>query len=254
MRTLSFRQLLDSFMGAARRAPSEVTAGSAEETQFGADLNAAARWLWVTETHSMALPDMMTGKTVTLGTGGVIAATAIEDADFWSVWSVDPRTKLLGSREALQLPATALGNGDVAVHDKKATDTVYVLYKSPVPRWTTTRVIDVTTYAAAALVWWEGVIVTTYPPDGHVYLNINPSGFSTSEDITDTGTWAKVTLPQSLEDIIVKKANYERLRLGTNMPENAGRERAELVAAVDAAFLAAAQVVSNKPWLYNQNQ
>jgi hypothetical protein len=240
MRTVSFNTLLTAFAGAARVGRTDLQAS--ETDQLCADLNAAALWLWETETHGMALPDMIKGKTVTLGTGGVIAAADIEDASFWSVWQSDPREKPMGERHGLQLPATSLSNGDVKVIDKAAATSVFVIYKSVPPQWTVTEASAACSYAIGDLVYACGKVykaLVTEPTTG---------------DFTDTASWVEVTLPQSLQRIIVLKANNERLRLGANMPENAGRERAELLAAFDAAVLAASAEVGTKPWLYNQNQ
>ena len=240
MRTITFQTLLTAFAGAAR--VGRATLQPEEESQFCADLNAASLHLWEVETHSVALPDMLTGKTVTLGTDGVIAAADIEDAAFWSVWQSDPREVVDGEgRSSLQIRATALGNGDVKTSRTAGTE-VFVIYKTQVPQWTVTAASAACSYAEGDLVLFNGRVYRSLADD------------VSAGDLTDTTNWEEVTLPQSLQRLVVTKANYERIRLGTNMPENAGRERFEYERALDSAFIGAQNEPSGKPWLYNQNQ
>jgi hypothetical protein len=247
MRTVSYATLLTAFAGAARAGRATLQPG--EEEQMCADLTAAALHLWEVETATQALPDLLTGKTVTLATGGVIEAADIEDASFWSVWKSDPRDVLARhERNHLQIEATGQANGDVKVNGA-AGDEVFVIYKTVVPQWTTVRAIDGTTYLTDSLVWFD---VTYTPSDGHVYRATGVP--NSNSDPLPNGDWQPVTLPQSLQRIVVLKANYERMRLGAAMPQNASREEVELNRALDAAFIASQESLGSKPWLYNQNQ
>jgi len=241
MRTLPFKTLLTAFLGAARAGRANLQ--PQEEEQFCADLNAAALCLWEVETHSQALPDMLAGQTVTLSAGGVIPAATIDTASFWSVWKSDPRLSTdPNARARLNLQATGLANGDVKVLDAHAGDEVYVLYKTRPPQWTIEAPSSARTYDIGDLV----------NCDGRVYRSLVNE--ASAGDITDPALWEEQTLPVSLQRIVVTKANYERIRLGANMPENAGRERFEYERALDAAFLGAQNEPGAKIWLYNQNQ
>jgi hypothetical protein len=242
MRTVSFSTLLADFAGKARVSRAALTA--AEQEQFTADLNAAALWLWESETVTMALPDMLTGKTVTLATGAVIEAADIEDANFWSVWQSDPRLQTSATNlsfDRLRLAAIGQANGDVKVIGSNAGDTVYVFYKSIVPQWTVDAASNSTSYDIDDLIYC----------DGHVYRCLVDE--SSAGDLTDSTIWQEVTLPQSLQRIVVGRANYERMRLGANMPANASREEQETTRALELAFIGSEAQPHNKPWLYNQN-
>lgn len=253
MRTVSYSTLLADFAGKARVSRANLTAD--EKEQFTADLNAAALWLWESETVTMALPDMITGKTVTLATGAVIEAADIEDANFWSVWQSDPRLQTNAtyvSFDHLRLAAIGQANGDVKVIGSSAGDTVYVFYKSPAPQWTEVLLAE-QDYAADSLVYFGTALTTPLTvADNNVYLNVS-GGVSNWADLYDPTVWQPVTLPQSLQRIVVNRANYERMRLGANMPANASREEAETQRAFDLATIGAEAQPKNKPWLYNQN-
>lgn len=240
MRTISFQTLFNAFASQARVGRSVIQA--AEKEQMVGDLNEAALWLWEEETATMALPDMMVGKTVTLGTDGVIAAADIDDASFWSVWKSDPREQQRIDLGKYHLSALALGNGDVKVVTGAAGQEVFVIYKSRPPQWTDVEVVAACSYSKGSLVL----------SGGKVYQALFDE--APGSDLGDTSQWEEVLTPQSLQRIIVLKANSERMRLGAVMPENAGRENAELERAVDQAFIAAANEVNSKPWLMNQNQ
>jgi len=239
MRTVSYNTLLTAFAGTARvgRAALKDT----EKEQMTADLNTAALWLWEQETHTMALPDMLTGKTVTPASGLITAAT-IEEASFWSVWKSDPRLKQYGpERAALLLDATGQANGDIKITDTTASTTVYVIYKTVPPQWTVDPASSSQTYDIGALVECSG----------KVYRSLIAE--ASAGDVTDPAVWTEVTLPQSLQRIILKKANTERLRLGNSMPAAAQSEELELMKALDGAYLAAQPLTNVKDWLYNAN-
>lgn len=249
MRTISFQTLLQAFADQARVARSNFS--DDEKQLLCGDLNEAAHWLWTTATHSQALPDMMTGKTVTLAAGGIIAAAEINAADFWSVWVSDPREATQGSRGPLAVRATALGNGDVKVTDGAEGDGVFVIYKTPPPQWAVTLISE-GVFAKDTLLW-NAVSLPPILPDGHVYRAVQAGADWADIDGPDTAWWVQVTLPQSLQYLVVMRANYQRMRLGSKVPEAAGRERFALDQALEAAFMASEKQPQDKPWLYNFN-
>jgi hypothetical protein len=240
MRTISFQTLLNAYAGAAR--VGRATLQPEEEAQLCADLNAAALHLWEVETATLALPDLLVGKAVTLGTDGVLTAAEIEESPFWSVWKSDPRDVIWGyGRNELQIPATGQGNGDVKVEGATG-DEVFVIYKSLVPQWTVTPPQLQCSYALGDLVFCAG----------RVYRSLGDE--VSAGDLTDTSSWAEVTLPQSLQRIVVLKANFDRLWQGTNTPAVAQPAMLELNRALDTAFIGAQERLGSKKWLYNQNQ
>ncbi len=247
MQTTTFKALLQDYARHARQSYAGLSTDD-QELLCG-DLNAAARWLWE-ETHSVALPDMLTSKTVTLATGGVIAAADVEDATFWSVWREDPRTVKPGTWMALM--ATGLGNGDVKVHDKAAGDSVFVFYKSPVLRWTTDR-LEEASYPEGALAWFEAALSGDFTvPNGHVYRNIT-TGLANWDDLLDTASWLPVSVPVSLVNLLILAANEERLRLGSDVPGQASQAKARRDEAFDKVSLAASADPASAPWLCNSN-
>jgi hypothetical protein len=251
MRTISFQTLLNAYAGAAR--VGRATLQPEEEEQLCADLNAAALHLWEVETATMALPDLLTGKTVTLGTDGVIDAAEIEDASFWSVWKSDPRDVIWGyGRNELQIEATGQANGDVKVNGS-AGDEVFVIYKTLVPQWTVER-LEEGLYAEGTLVWTNEALPPILP-DGHVYQALVANAdWADIEAPHDVAKWRQITLPQSLQRIVVLRANFDRLWQGTNTPAVAEPAMIELNRALDAAFIGAQERLGAKRWLYNQNQ
>jgi hypothetical protein len=252
MRTISFQTLLNAYAGAARVGRSMLQ--PEEEEQMCADLNAAALHLWEVETATMALPDLLTGKTVTLGTDGVIEAAEIEDASFWSVWKSDPRDVIWGyGRNELQIEATGQANGDVKVNGS-AGDEVFVIYKTLVPQWTVERFVDGQQVPVGGLRWWETVVHPVHGvANGQVYQNVGAVDYNWS-DLFNPTIWQPVTLPQSVQRIVVLKANFDRLWQGTNTPAVAEPAMLELNRALDAAFIGAQERLGAKRWLYNQNQ
>jgi len=251
MRTVSFTTLMEAFAGYIGVDRTLLQAN--EERQLGAYLNEAALWLWESETGTMALPDMMVGKTVTLATGGVITAADIEDASFWNVWQADPRLQQSFTVPHYRRQASQLENGDIKVFSGTAGEQVFVFYKSAVPQWTVTP-IAAGLYAEGALVW-NSVAVPPILPDGHVYQAVAPNADAADiEAPYDVLWWRQITLPQSLQRIVQLKANYERVRRGAAMPQNASSEEADLRRALDLALISVSNEVNGKPWLYNQNQ
>jgi hypothetical protein len=251
MRTVSFKTLMEAFAGYIGVDRTLLQAN--EERQLGAYLNEAALWLWESETGTMALPDMMVGKTVTLATGGVITAADIEDASFWNVWQADPRLQQSFTVPHYRRQASQLENGDIKVFSAAAGEQVFVFYKSAVPQWTTER-LEEEIYVADALVWFTNALpVPANFPNGQVYKNV-ANTTSDWSDLFDLTIWQPVTLPQSLQRIVQLKANYERVRRGAAMPQNASSEEADLRRALDLALISVSNEVNGKPWLYNQNQ
>lgn len=239
MRTVSYNTLLTAFAGTARVGRAALQ--DSEKEQFTADLNTAALWLWEQETHTMALPDMLTGKTVTPSSGLITAAT-IEEASFWSVWKSDPRLKEYGpERAALLLEATGQANGDIKITDTTAPATVYVIYKTIPPQWTVDPASSSKTYDIGDLVECSGKVYRALIAE------------AAAGDVTDATVWTEVTLPQSLQRILIKKANADRIRLGNSMPAAAQSEELELMKALDGAFLSAQPITGIKDWLYNAN-
>jgi hypothetical protein len=253
MRTVSFKTLMEAFAGYIGVDRTLLQAN--EERQLGAYLNEAALWLWESETGTMALPDMMVGKTVTLATGGVITAADIEDASFWNVWQADPRLQQSFTVPHYRRQASQLENGDIKVFSAAAGEQVFVFYKSAVPQWTVERLNSGLNYAPESVFWFEGTYEA--PPtaaDGHVYQNISGEELAGWDDWDVPGLRQKITLPQSLQRIVQLKANYERVRRGAAMPQNASSEEADLRRALDQALISVSNEVNGKPWLYNQNQ
>lgn len=97
---LSFDTLLTEFCARAR-VPRSTAVATDLELMCG-DLNAAAAWLWDTAMPQSALPEMLTGKTVTLAAGSVIPAASIDAATWWNVWASDPREALPNARARLR--------------------------------------------------------------------------------------------------------------------------------------------------------
>jgi len=181
MAELSFRTVLHAFgnlTGLPIDSTGVPTFTTTEEARYCGRLNDAMRWLWFVALPQRVLPDMLTGATVTLGTGGQVAAADIESSSFWSVWQSDPRAEVLMDRPdaRLRLEASQLGNGNLQVRNGSSGDSVFVFYRRELPIWTTVRAAD-GSFPPSALVWFQQAFLSNPTPDGQVYKNFDP-GFS----------------------------------------------------------------------------
>jgi hypothetical protein len=257
MADVSFQTLLRAFGNMAGLPISTTgvpTFTTTEEARFCGRLNDAARWLWFTAMPRRALPGMLTGKTVTLASGGKVATADIEGSSFWSVWQSDPRAEVLMDREwaRLRLEGSALSNGDIQVRGGVAGTTVYVIYKKPVPVWTVERLQELI-YNTGNLVWLEQPITSPGDsPTGEVYKAQQMGSDWT--DIFDTAIWQPVSLDDTLEEIVLRKANAERMRADNQLATSARAEYEMLGEALDAALLGSEEGPMTKPWLYNWNR
>jgi hypothetical protein len=246
MQTTSFKILLEDYARHTRQPYSGLSLQD-QELLCG-DLNAGARWLW-NQAHSLALPDMLESKTVTLAAGGLIEAEEIEDSTFWSVWREDPR--LVRPGQAISLCATGQGNGDVLMHGESEDTEVFVFYKRPVLRWTFEREAAGEEMPIGALFWNDGD--ASRADDGHVYKALEGPPATTS-NFGNSLKWEQIYVPVSMVDLLILAANEERLRLGSNVPGAAALEYQKLDLAWHAAYQAASRDFGKTPWLVNQNQ
>jgi len=258
MAAVSFQSLLNAF-GNLAGLPI-TTAGvpeftTTEEARFCGRLNDAVRWLWFAAMPRRALPGMLTGKTVTLATGGKVSSADIEGSDFWSVWQSDPRAEVLMDREwaRLRLEGTALNNADIQVRGGVAGTTVFVIYRKPLPVWTTVRLAE-QGYAAGATAWFETALTAPADtPDGHVYRNIS-GALAAGDDIFDSNVWQAVTLDDTLQEIALRRANADRMRADNQLREFSADEYDLATRAMESALIGAEESHNTKPWLSNWNR
>ncbi len=219
-----------------------------EEHRLTNYLNQAATWIWRGKYQHYAIEDILTGTSATLATGGIIEAADIDSADFWSVWSSDPRLALPEARARLALRATAKANGDLLIENGNSGDTVFVFYRTRVPKWTAVTASGYTAPVSLNTRLWNKEC--NNDGDGHVYRAL--AADVSPDDFTVTASWLPITLPEPLLEVINAKAMAIKFRSETNFEAAQGWENFAHDW-MEARARQAEQQPGEKPWLYNQN-
>lgn len=220
-----------------------------EEHRWTQFLNEAAQWIWRGKYQNYTLPDLITGTSVTLTTGGIIPAATLDTSDFWSVWTSDPRLAQPEDRARLALRATAKANGDLLVENGTTGTTVHVIYRLRIPKWTAVIASGfVSTVSLDTRLWNKEC---NNEGDGHVYRAL--AADVSPDDFTDTANWLPVTLPETLLEPVTAKALASKARADAQF-DVAAQWDAEAQDWMETRALAAEQQPGEKPWLYNQNQ
>lgn len=250
--SLPFATVLTKFASNVQVALDETTGlptlKRQEEHRFTQYLNEAATWIWRGKYQNWTLPDLITGVEVTLATGGIIEAADIDSADFWSVWSSDPRLALPEDRARLALRATAKPNGDLLLENGTAGDTVYVIYRIRIPKWTAVTASGFASTVSLDTRLWNKKC--NNDGDGNVYRAL--AADVSPDDFTVTTNWLPVTLPETLLEPITAKALANKARADAQFDiATAWEDQAERW--METRARAAEQQPGEKPWLYNQN-
>lgn len=252
--SLTFSTILDRLAAQVQTAFDETTGAPIlnrqEEHRFTAYLNEAAAWIWRGKYQNYTLPDLITGVEVTLGTDGIIAAADIDNADFWTVWSSDPRLALPEDRAALALRATAKPNGDLIVQNGNAGDTAYVIHRTRIPKWTAVLASGFGSTVSIDTRLWNKLCPNDADSDGHVYRALIAN--ASPDDFTDTASWLPVALPETLLEPITAKALSLRFR-ADGQYEAASQHEDVAERWMETRARAAEQQPYEKPWLYSEN-
>lgn len=250
MSDLNFQEILYRFAAQAQVTLDATTGLPApsreEEHRFTIYLNEAAAWVWRSVYQQWTLPEMITGATVTLATGGIIEAADIDDATFWTVWDTDPRLELPEDRQRLQKRATAKANGDLIVEDGTVGATVFVIYRIRVPKWSAvlSDVPGDPPEQQGTRIWFKA-------EDGNVYRSV-PDANNVHSDYQNPANWLPVTLPETLLEPLIAKALANKF-LSDGQPAPAAALEEQAIAWMESRALEAEKQPREKPWLYNQN-
>jgi hypothetical protein len=176
-------------------------------------LNAATKWAWRDYMEVFAHPATVTSDELTV-TDGVLTRDQLEESDWASLWSADPRL----SREARRYRPTVDGDG---WHLGTSITTVYAFWRLALPKFTGVEVVPATDYEAGDRVW-------DADDSGHVY-RCKVTGALGSE-LSDATKWERVTLPEVFLNAVLHYARYLWLQAKA-LPKNA---ESHLSLAVDA--------------------
>jgi hypothetical protein len=250
--SLSFSDVLTRLASQAQVSLDEDTGlpnlSRQEEHRFTLYLNEAATWVWRGLFEQWTLPDLITGTEVTLATGGIIAAADIDSATFWTVWDSDPRLALPEARLRLQNRATAKANGDLIVEGGTAGDTVFVIHRLRIPKWTAVLASGFGATVSADTRLWNKECGSD--GDGHVYralaADVSPDAFETPT------AWLPVTLPETLLEPLTAKALANKLRTD-GQPAIADSWETSARMWMESRAIEAERQPHEKPWLYNAN-
>ena len=250
--TLTFSDILTRFASQAQVALDADTGlptlSRQEEHRFTQYLNEAAAWVWRGKFDRWTFPELITGKTVTLGVSGLITAATLDNATFWSVWDTDPRNAMPTERQRLQLRATAKGNGDLLVDEGAAGTTVYVIYRTRVPKWSAVLASGYASTVSAETRLWNKLCGSD--GDGEVYRALTAN--ANLDDFTDTTEWEPVNLEETLLETLVAKAMALR-QMAAGLPASASQYEARAIDWLENRVREADINPSDKPWLYNAN-
>lgn len=242
MNEVSFGRVLNEFgtlaglpLGDDGRA---VFAG-AEAGRFCARLNQGLRWLWFGALGRFALPEMMRESAVTLEAGGVIPTAALEGCEgFFSVWSIDPRAALPGKRLFGLRSVTGLGAGAFRVREGQAGDEVLVFARKRLPVWTVAGLPAGKPVRAGMLALCGEEVFRARVDDA-------------VGDFSDGDSWEEVTLPVPLMELVICRADYERLKGDVQLAATAVAKAAECDELLEMLRIGAEHVPGEAAWLYN---
>jgi hypothetical protein len=212
-----------------------------EEGRFCARLNGALRWLWLGALGRFALPEMMRDELVTLETDGLLPAGALEGAvGFFSVWSpaLDPREALPGHRLRGLRAVAGVQGGGVRVRDGVPGEVVLLFARRPLPVWTVRCLTPNDALRAGD--------VRRCGDEVYRALVDDPAG-----DVTDASFWEPARLPVGLMEVVIRRANYERLRGDVQLTVASGPEGAEADERLEMLRISAEETPGDQPWLYN---
>lgn len=249
--SLTFTDVLTRFASQANVSLNETTGlpepSRQEEHRFTLYLNEAAAWIWRGLFKSWTLPDILTGDTVTLGTGGIIAATDVDSSTFYTVWESDPRLELPEDRHRLQKRASQKENGDIVVESGTSGDEVYVIYRTRIPKWTAVEATTAATVSIGTLLWDK---TCGDCGSGNVYRALVAD--ASPDDFTDTSLWTPVTLPDTLLEPLTAKAMAIKLRTD-GQPAIAATWEETAIEWMHSRSRESEVNPGEKPWLYNSN-
>lgn len=250
--SLSFQDVLGNFCIQAQVALDEETGlptpNRQEQHRFTQWLNEAATWVWRGQFQQWTFPELITGATVTLATGGIVTAADIDNATFWSVWQSDPRLAQEGERQRLALKATAKANGDLIVDGQADGAEVFVIWRTTIPKWSAVLAAGFSQAVSVGTRLWNKQDGDC--GDGHVYRALVAD--ATPDDFDSATQWAAVTLPEVLLEPVVAKAMQLKMR-GDGLPGVAQMWEGTALNWMESRAIEAERAPHEKPWLYNQN-
>jgi hypothetical protein len=182
--------------------------------------------------------------------------SAINYAEYWTAWRVDPRTSFKSNTNTDPYPvndverlrlgsALDVDGATILLHPQNSdynnlTDPVTVFYRIQPPQWTWTPVVAATTYALNDLVYDDA--------SGNVYKSLGAYLGSAISDITK---WTPQTIPSQLRQLVL--ADAERRRLIAQNPAQSEQALQECMMVIERetekAQGLAEQTIKASPWL-----
>jgi hypothetical protein len=204
---------------------------------FADFLNDAVLWAWRPDPQR---PEVVWPYTVASGTlspsGGVIAWSDVGNADWWRLWSADPRP--------YSATPTAYPIGDTwdksGIYPRSSASSVFGFWRPKRPRFTATAVNTGATYNTVGTLAYDSV-------SGNVYLSIAAGALGSA--LTDASKWTPQTVPDPLAQPILAQAEGYRVKSKGNDPSKLFEEAAQLLQFEKARALPQAGAPS--PWSFD---
>lgn len=208
---------------------------------------------------TLSIAATITGSSsLTASTNNTFPASLVENSDFVTAWSLDPREYYKGNQnsqiwwggmnqlERYRFGADPdIGGSQWILHPQQAayanlTGTATLFYRQPYPIWTWTPVVPAQTYALGDLVYDDA--------SGNVYKSL---GAFLGSDISDPAKWTPQTIPSQLQELVLNDAERRRL-----LAQNAAQSEQALQECIgtlqtekDKAQGLAEQSQKASPWL-----
>lgn len=192
-------------------------------------LNDAVLWAWKPDPERPEIVWPYTVKTVSATpSAGKIDLATLEYADWWRVWSADPRVY---AAAPTAYPVSDTWDND-GVWPRTALSPVFVFYRPMRPMFTYTPALtdSGTVYALGSLVWDKDV-------SGNVFKAIVANAHGNA--LTDPTKWTLQAVPDPLVKPILTKAEAFRVKSKGNDPAKFLAEADALLAAEKARALPA---------------
>lgn len=211
---ISFKRLLWDFAASLDMNPDPlegpVILSANEKPSLVNKLNQAAMWIWREALPDFTFPETLEGVQVTEFIDGLTVAKAkTQSAEWVSLWTADPRE----DQDALPVEFVSTNLGQKMT---KSRDTVFALYRLPVPQWTGRVVVSTEQYAQGAQVWDE-----TGTGDVYQALIENAPG----NELDNDTKWKAIPWLEKWRVATVDYAHYLRLSAKA-LPQNANAARA----------------------------
>lgn len=192
--TVTFQRILQDV--SAAEAPAYTTGtdlSAVDRLRRRSFANTAMDWIWRPPNRMFAWDFSVATKTVTV-TNGNFPMSEIDNSDWWSIWSQDPRpfnNPTTSTWPSIRGRITAYKDGS-GLYPQASNGDVFVFYRQAAPQFSCVAVVAGTTYPAGSVVYDEDAT-------GDCYVALVSALGSA---IADPTKWQRQYIPQQIGNVL----------------------------------------------------